>query len=285
MPIRIRAGGRLMNPTQFRRMKRRQYRKRVPKGGKRYSKNPLVRLIQRVVSRNQETKYVANYPSDGAGASLGVFWYTQGNMPNITNFYPAIPALTQGTDDYERVGNKIHLSNLALSVRVGFNAQDTKAQSLLGVLIYGVDKAGKTWNNVHPLQTASILDNGDGTNTTFGGTRADLNKPLDKKLVTARRIVFRLSKTEGLQNSDVSGASVVAGNYSTSNGLSEKSFLLKFKNYPRNLMYATHTDTFPQNFAPWWAIGFCHADGSALTADDANLVNVTSKCHMYFKDA
>lgn len=252
--------------------------------GAKSARGTFAKRVMSVMRRSEETKYVANFPSDGAGGSLGALWYSPGQLTTINDFYPAIPALGQGDDDYERVGNKISPTSLAVSVRVGFNPQDTKAQSLLGVIYYGTDRAGKTWNNVHPLQTASILDNGDGNNSVFNGQRQDLIKPTDKKLVTLKRIVFRLSKTEGIQNSDLSGASVPAGNYSTSNGLSEKNFLLKFK-VPQQVVYATRADTFPQNYAPFWAIGFCHADGSALTADDAELVNVNSKCHMYYKDA
>jgi len=281
--IRIRVGNRTLSPLSFRRLRRKQLRKRVPRN-MRKTKNPLIRLIQKVVGRNEETKYVANSPSDGAGGVLGPMWYPVGNLTAIGDFYPALPALDQGTDDYERVGNKIAPTSIKVSLKIGLNPQNVQAASLLGVIYYGTDRAGKSWNNVHPLQTASILDNGDGTNTNFNGVRMDLTKPTDKKLVSLKRIVFRLSKTEGIQNGDLSGASVVQGNYSTSNGLSCKNFLLTFRP-PKALTYLTKADTFPQNYAPFFAVGFCHADGSALTAADDNLVNVNSRVHMYFKDA
>jgi len=281
--IRVRVGNRFVSPMTYQRMLRKKQRSRVPRNMKK-SKNPLVRLIQKVVGRNEETKYVANAPSDGAGGVLGTMWYSPGGLAGINEFYPALPALTQGTDDYQRVGNKINPTSIKVSLKIGLNPQNIEACSLLGVIYYGTDRAGRTWNNVHPLQTAGILDNGNGTNSTWTGNRADLAKPTDKKLVTLKRIVFRLSKTEGIQNADVSGATVTQGNYSTANGLSEKNFLLTFRP-PKSLTYLTAADTFPQNYAPFFAVGFCHADGSALTGADEELVNVNSRVHMYFKDA
>lgn len=240
-------------------------------------------MVSRMISRNEETKYVAN-AHDATGAPLAQPWYSNGSLPAVGNFYPAIPELAQGAGDHQRIGGKVQPVSLAVSVRVGFNPLDISANSLLGVIYYGTDKSGKTWNGGNPLSTAAILDDGDGTQSSFQGNRFDLTKPMDKKLVTARRIVFRLSKTQGLQNADANPGIPVQGNDSTSNGASVKSFLLKFKT-PKTLGYLVNTSSYPQNYAPWYAIGFCHADGSPLQVTDRTLVNVTSQCHMYFKDA
>jgi len=244
----------------------------------------FARKVMNVVNRREETKYVAN-AFDAAGNALPTLWYPTGQLAAVGDFNPALPKLTQGTDDYQRVGNKIQLQNLAVSLKIGLNALDLSANSLIGVIYYGTSKTEKTWQGNNPLQTPAILDNGDGTNQIWGATRYDLTKPLDKKIVSAKRITFRLSKSGGIQNSDKGGATTQPGNFATSNGLSEKSFMLKFK-APKNLMYQTAGSVYPSNYAPWYAIGFCHADGSALVVPaDNELVNVNAKCHMYFKDA
>lgn len=270
---RIAAGLHRLKVRQTQAMRRRAPRKM----------SSFARRVMRVVNRREETKYVAN-AYDAAGGQLPTLWYAVGNINAVGDFNPALPKLTQGTDDYQRIGAKIQPVSVAVSLKIGLNPLDLSANSLIGVIYYGTSKTEKTWQNNNPLQTANILDNGDGTNTSFGGTRFDLTKPLDKKLVSARRITFRLSKTAGIQNSDNGVATTVPGNFSTSNGLSEKTFMLRFR-APKSLMYQINTSTYPSNYAPWYAIGFCHADGSALTLSDANLVNVNAKCHMYFKDA
>lgn len=283
MPIRFvgkntRAGRRVS--AAIRRLQVRQTQAMRRRGRKTGS---FAKRVMRVINKTEETKYVAN-AYDAAGNQLPTLWYSQGNLGAVGDFYPALPRLGQGTDDYQRVGNKITPVSMAVSLKIGLNAQDLSANSLIGVIYYGTSRTEKTWQNNNPLQTAGILDNGDGANTSWGGVRYDLTKPLDKKIVNARRIVFRLSKTGGIQNSDVGGATTQPGNFATSNGLSEKSFMLRFRG-PKSLMYQQATSQYPSNYAPWYAVGFCHADGSALTAADANLVNVNSKCHMYFKDA
>lgn len=278
--VRVVVGGRRMTSAQYMRQRRKMLRKQVPKRG---SKNPLVRLIQRVVNRQEETKYVAN-AYDATNNVLPTIWYSNGSLPAVGNFYPAIPKLGQGNDDFQRVGSKVEPKSCSVSLRIGFNPTDLSANELLGVIYYGTDRAGKSWAGGNPLSTAAILDNGDGTNVTFSGSRYALTQPLDKKLVTARRIVFRLSKSGGIQNGDNGGIATPQGALSTSNGMSEKSFLLRFK-APKHLTYLLTGDTYPQNYAPWYAVGFCHADGSPLTAADRTLVNVNAKCHMWYKDA
>lgn len=247
-------------------------------------KGQFAKKVLAVVSRQEETKYVAN-AYDATGAVLPNLWYSQGNITAVGDYNPALPKLTQGEDDFQRIGNKIRPTSVAVSLKIGINALDLSANSLIGVIYYGTSRTEKTWQNNNPIQTVAILDNGDGTNSSFNGVRYDLTKPLDKKLVTARRITFRLSKTGGIQNSDNGVATTQPGNFSTSNGLSEKSFMLRFR-APKSLSYQQAASTYPTNYAPWYAIGFCHADGSPLTAhDQQNLVNINSKCHMYFKDA
>lgn len=281
MPIRLVRGGQVVAVKSGRRAvqaMRRRYNKRMNR------KSAFAKKVLRIVRGTEETKYVAN-AVDANRAPLPALWYTQGTIPAVGNFYPALPALTQGTDDYQRVGNKISPKSLAVSLRIGMNATDLSANSLLVVVYYGTSRTEKTWQGQNPLPTPAILDNGDGTNSSFTATRSDLQKPMDKKLVNAKRIVFRLSKTEGIQNGDQGGAATRQGNYSTSNGMSEKNLLLKFKP-PKSMVFGQATHTFPSNYAPWYAIGFCHADGTPATnAIDAELVNVNARCHLYFKDA
>lgn len=221
---------------------------------------------------------------DSAGNPLAL-WYSQATLNAIGSFYPAIPQLTQGVGDFQRIGNVVQPTSVGVSLKIGLNPVSVDVKSLYVVIYYGVSKAYKTWANGSPVQTAAILDNGDGTNVAWAGVRGQLNIPTDKKMYTLRRKIIKLSKTEGVQNGDVNPAAV-KGNYATSNGNSCKNTFLKFK-LPASLKYNQAGDRYPQNFAPFFGVGFCHADGSPLTipGDDQQLVNIESRCHMYFKDA
>lgn len=239
--------------------------------------------VRSVLNKTAETKYVANQ-YDGALVALANQWYSTGSLAAVGSWYPALPALGEGTGDYQRVGDKIRPSNVSVSLKVFFDPQNVDANSIYGVIYYGTSKAVKSWNAASPIGNAQILDQGDGTNTTFDATSLwKLNLPVDRKAYNIKRIVFRLAKTPGIQNNDLSGATVQGGNYSTANGMECKNFLLKIP-HPKTIMYADNTDVWPSNFAPFYAVGFCHADGSALTITDQKLLKVSSHCHMYFKD-
>lgn len=284
MPIRVRVGGRYVSGAAYKRMRtqaRRKYVRRGNKVGKKFAKK-----VMAVVKRQEETKYVAN-DYDAFGAVKAPVWYPTPNMVNINSAMPAIPQLTQGVGDYQRIGQRISPTSITTTLTVGFNPADLSANSLIGVIYYGTTKGGKSWANANPLPTTAILDNGDGTNVAWAGLRSQLNIPTDRTLVSLKRIVFRLSKTGGIQNGDNAPAPpppTENGNFSTSNGLSEKSFVLRFKG-PKTLVYNMIGDNYPQNFAPFYYIGFCHADGSAPTLNDRTLVNVSSRNHMRYKDA
>lgn len=261
-------------------MRRARAARRAPK---KKTGRSFAKKVMAVVKRQEETKYVAT-DNDAAGAPHGPVWYASPNMVNINSISPAIPALVNGVGDYQRVGQKIQPTSLYTNLRIGFNATDLSANSLIGVIYYGTTTQAGSWANANPLPTTSFLDNGDGTNTTWAGLRNQLNLPTDRTLVKVKRITFRLSKSEGLQNGDLGGAGAQNGNYSTSNGISEKNFVLRFKP-PKTLVYNMIADSLPQNYAPFYYVGFCHADGSGITETDKQLVNISSRVHMRFKDA
>lgn len=247
------------------------------------SRAPIVKLVRAIMKREEETKYVANQ-YNAALAPLANQWYSVGSLAAAGSWFPALPALGQGTGDYQRVGSKIQPVSAAVSLKVFFDPQNIEAASLYGVIYYGTSKSVKSYNAGLPIGNQQILDQGDGTNTTFNGDIYKLNHPIDKKQFNLKRIVFRLTKTPGIQNSDLSGNDVAGGNYSTANGLECRNFLLKLRP-PKNMMYEANTDVWPSNYAPVYGVGFCHADGSPLTVADQTLVKVSSHCHMYFKDA
>lgn len=248
----------------------------------RAAKQVQLTKVVRKLARQGETKYSANN-FNSVNVDLGPNWFPGGSIGAVGNFVPAISQVTQGVGDFQRIGNIIEPKSCSVSLRMGFNALDISANSLYCVVYYGVSKANKSWQGGNPVNSAAILDLGNGTNVTWAGLRNQLAYPTDKKQFSLRRKVFRLSKTSGVQNNDVNPPGAPGGIFSTGNGFSCVSTLLKFKP-PTHLKYNLATDVYPQNFAPFYAIGFCHADGSALAAEDAELVTVASRTHLYFKD-
>lgn len=241
----------------------------------------LTKVIRKL-ARQGETKYSANNIS-ATGVDLGPAWYPPGNIPAVGIFVPAISQVSQGAGDFQRVGNIIEPKSCSVSLKMGYNPTDLSANNIYAVVWYGVSKTGKTWENQNPVNSPAFLDLGNGTNVAWAGLRNQLAYPTDKKQFTLKRKVFRLSKTAGAQNNDVNPPTAQGGSYATSNGYNCVSTLLKFKP-PTHLKYNLGTDVYPTNYAPFYVIGFCHADGSALTDADRNLITVASRTHLYFKD-
>ncbi|AUM61779.1 putative Rep [uncultured virus] len=276
MPIRVSG---MSRQAYLRKLRRRRIGRVKRLGGR---KGALKRMVQKMISRNQETKYVATN-LDASGNDMGPLWYVKPIFTALGDVKPAVPVLTEGTGDYQRVGSKVRPVKCSVSIKASFQGYDLSANELMCVIYYGTDKANKTWQGGNiPLQTSSILNKGDGTNKQWTGLLSDLNYPVDKNLFNLKRKVFRLSKTGGNLNSDIGGSN--NGAFSTSNGRSEFSTLLRFK-APKTLIYNNDVDTYPSNWGPFYYIGFCHADGSGLTMYDSKLVNVASRCHMWYKDA
>jgi len=243
----------------------------------------FAKRVLAVVKRQEETKYVAN-DYDSAGNPNNSPWYPLPGITNTASVVPAIPKMAQGVTDYQRVGQRVSPTSLKVDLDIGLQPTDLSANSVMVVIWYGTSKENKSWVGGSPLSTISFLDNGQGSNQSWGGLRGQLNFPVDPTLNSLKRIVFPLSKSEGVQNQN-GGSLVTQGNYSTSNGGSHKHITLKFTP-PKTLIYNKESDLYPTNYAPFYYIGFCAADGSPTNmVQQETLVNVSSRVHMYYKDA
>lgn len=273
-----------MSATNWKRFvakKRRSAMRRPFMKGASFAKKVLA-----VVNRQEETKYVAtdlNSAGTANGAG-GVYWNPLPQITNINSVVPAIPTISQGVTDFERIGQRISPKSLKVDLTFGMNPTDLSANSIMVVIWYGTSKESKSWVGGSPLSTISFLDNGQGGNQSWGGVRNQLNFPTDPTLNTLKRIVFPLAKSEGLQNQN--GSSLVTqGAYSTSAGPSHRHVTLYFQP-PKTLIYNKETDLYPTNYAPFYYIGFCNTDGSpANSVQSETLLNVSSRVHMRYKDS
>lgn len=255
----------------------------VRKGPNARGRPTLAQLVSKVLQGKSETKYVSNAMADNT-IVLPANWFAPTNLTAFNGFKPAIPTLSQGVGDFQRVGNKIMPTKLYTDLCVGYSATDVSCNEVIVTIYYGTTKAGKTWQGTNPVQSVNdLLDNGDGTTGAFTGMKADLLYPINRAAMNAKCITFRLGKTSGVLN-DNGAAAVTNGAYSTSNGSSFKRVRLNFKP-PRALYYDQTAYVWPSNYAPWYAVSFTRVDDLATNNPlDAQRINVSSLNHMYFKD-
>lgn len=257
--------------------------------------------VKRVVKRIGETKYVANAPSNNTDF-LTMPWLTNANLSNVNTYYPAIPSVDQGDDDHQRDGSVIQPTGLRVKLNFHYN-QDLSGNAIvptnpgqfLVVIYYGVSKKRKSWDDQNPIQSADqLLDKGDGTTDGFSGNMGQLLMPINKKAYSAKRIVFKLGKTEGVLSSydkvtspGLDAPAAQTGGYSTSGGQSFKSITLRFSP-PQKLHYEEDGSNFPNNYAPWYAIAAMPVNRQTTPYSNAEgdkpPISVTSECQMWYKD-
>jgi len=245
------------------------------------SKKRLSQLVKRVVRGQAETKYVADQFDKNQNAALANVFALSALGAGALRFLPMIPRVSQGTDDNDRIGDTISPSGkVKTTLNFAINDDVSGSQQILVTVYYGTTKDRKSWENINPLSTDSFLDNGDGTNGSPTFTRVSAMSPVQKDLVTFKKIQFVLSKAQGRTGGDAG-----TGNFSANAGRSYRQITLTHA-APKKLKYSVGNDVYPSNYAPGFYVSLAYADG-AVPVSEAHLrglVNVTCRQHMWFKD-
>lgn len=237
--------------------------------------------LRRAIAGNEETKYIATQLCDlNFAAPIG----------SASDCVPLVPKITQGTDDFQRVGRKVKPVRSYVDVFLGFNQNIDgnplqTSQQIYAVLYVVTSKIWKNYNNVPtgPGIFNKLLDDGDGTSTPFLGSLTDLAKPVNRDEFTPiRKYVVKLTRNPGLQNN----ASVAAGGLSTNQYTMSGRLRIPVKlptlHYDDNAL--TVDGGYPVNTAPMMCIGWCYTDGSLVGLGDA-ILHVNARQHVWYKDA
>jgi len=287
--------------TKYRNKKGRHYRMSGPShaasmyraglrlgGGK--SKRPARNLkaeIKKVVAGTQETKFVIDYPfSTQAGTDLYQATAFTSGITTTNELYNLIPRLTIGSGDHQRIGNSITPVSLYNTTSVylplqGSNSTGYSANVYVDVF-YLTSKQIKTDPAMNEIPTASLLNNGDGTNVPYDGTAQTADLPVNKSafnILMKKRVNLKL--VAGDPNGQLSGGSV----YSPATSLSHYEATWKFKvPLPSKLLYNTDTSTAPTNSLPFMCLGFHARDMNGDTAPTFARVFCRSQSQLYYKD-
>lgn len=269
-----------VSAKQFELARKGLHRTRVPR--KRKAPKSLITTIKRIVRGQAETKYVADNYDRNSVQDLPSVWRLVDLGPGATKFLPMILRVNQGTDENERVGDQISpTGSLCTTLQFAYIPEDLSGQQVKVEIWYGTTKARKSWAQ-NPLSDNAFLDNGDGTNSAPGPNRETTLLPTDKRMVTFRKKTFILSKGYG-----TTGGPVGDGNFAANGGKSFRSVRLYHKP-PKKLKYVKSDDEYPSNYAPGYYINLSYVNGHVNTGGGEpaieQLVNVSSRTHMHFKD-
>jgi len=272
---------RLIGP---RRPSGRFYKKRPtvmkPRGAKSRLSKPVATAVKKiakaVVARASETKFVSLRQDLSFNSSISA----------ASECYALMPSISQGTDDYERIGDRISGRTLYIKGHINYNSSflDTPGvnnyvpPSTVRVLILSQKNLKSNVQLGTPgVDVAHLLkDNvATGTGRSYTGGMTDNLAPINKDLFRIH-LDKKVKMNMIYQNSSGSGTGNVIGQRTAY-------FTCRIK-MPKTLYYDDTNGDVPNNFAPFFCMGGVNDDGSSPYATQTPY-RVTFLSTAYFDDA
>jgi len=244
--------------------------------------------VKQLINRNEETKFLMNDCIDGRGlAPLTNFVAFSSGITSVNEIYFAIPALSQGTDSHERIGDVIQPKSIYcdLNIVVKNGPSDAFSTDKIVHVFLMTSKAVKDLANYTAIPIAQMLDYGNGTSGGFDGSSGAAMYPVQKKSFTVLKH-WKKRMTHGFGHTIGSTGTSAGSTDSVITPVSNSYAQLRLKvKAPPKLKYATAASTYPNNFAPFFVVGWTRADSAGNSAPSFINTYVQAKTGMYFKDS
>lgn len=237
-------------------------------------------IAKAVVKRESEDKFVSTAQNLQFNSTIG----------SAAECYAMVPQITQGTDDYQRIGDKVRGKYLYIKGMVQY---DESYLNTVGVNTYIPpvtcralilsQKNIKVGSEVSTrVDVAHLLkDNvGTGTARSYAGTTWDNVAPINKDL-------FRVHMDKKIKLNWVQHYSYTGGGNSTEAvgaGTDHTKYFSCRVKVPATLTFDNGNGSWPNNFAPFFCFGSVCDDGSSpYTVGTPFRVRILST--LYFEDA
>lgn len=239
----------------------------------------LTKVVKKIIQRNEETKFVIGYPTNfNTSGNMGAFIGFSSAITSTNEVYALIPFTSQGTDDYQRVGNTIQ--PISLTTKVNLALFTNSSAAIYVDVFFCTSKNIKDYTLTNQVPTGELLNKGDGTNVSYDGRSMAAMYPVNKSefsVIAHKRI--RLSKGADDPNTFCSGGSPASADvFPHYASFSQKIPL------PAKLTYESASSTQPSNAFPFIMVGYVPADANGNTAPNG-LIQVQAQSHLYYKDA
>lgn len=259
--------------------------RKVPRGGRKQlrrktmGKKPLVKLIKQVAVKQAnallETKYVTE--------NLVNLQFNSG-VNSGSELYSLIPPIGPGTGTYQRVGIDITPMRVKNTWVVALN-NVSRSINIIVDLWCLIDKERRYYPDVVGGGSPQFLRTGNSSGTGnvqgYNGFNTDAFRMINKERYTLlKHFRFQLVANVGLPNNDITNGNVpnVAAQ-----SMRTVSYVVDVPKQYRYNPAGTLPD-YPAGHAPFWCLGYSHADGSPI--DNLNQdVNVSWFSEMIYKDA
>lgn len=240
------------------------------------SPKAITLMVRRAVTGQLEKKFVSNATNSANFNS---------SISTINDLKALVPQVTSGTGSWQRLDQRITPLRLTTNWHFAFSDGITRSMNILVTLFcfhkknikYVPDMLGDVTTNGIQLLAAG----NSGIVQPFNGYVTESDLPLNRDSYTLiKKFQFQLCNNVGFPNGDTT-----AGN-APNVGLaaSHKKISLTLKT-PKQLTYKPSTGiVYPDGFAPFWAVGYCHVGGQPPDAINTDL-NVSWNTQMTYTDA
>jgi len=210
-----------------------------------------------MISAPAETKYRAEPLRNGSGASILNQWTAFSTAITGTGeLYSCMPRVSQGTDDHQRIGNRLTPKSCRVKLDMVIGTWDDNSSFDLTVHVFFLTcPQVRAWANYTAIPITTMLNNGDGTNVSFDGTVLHGQHPINNaEFKVIKHKTFRMVKGFGKAMSTTSAS---AGATDAVIAPSAQYWRLNQKiPLPKALKYETAGQEYPTNAAPFMCIGF-----------------------------
>jgi len=183
-----------------------------------------------------------------------------------------LPIVSLGTGDWNRIGARISPKSLVVRGTVYITSRDMDINRPIEVRLLGFTQNDlRNCAQVADVDTANLLRGFNGATVPYDGTLTNQTFPINDELF--KRLFDKKIKLSEQIAGTYEGADFRTSAY-------HYSFKIKC---PKYLKY-DGTDNYPNNFAPFMAVGYTYLDGSAPDEVLANVHN-ESHCHLKYEDA
>jgi len=238
---------------------------------------PIKSYVNRMVRRNEETKYSSN--------QYGLTAFNSG-INSAADLITLLPQITVGTGQNNRIGNKIRPVRMEVTGYFVYYTNSASSYSdarLLGARLFCFqDKTSKAYSNA--IANYQILNLG-GSSNNFTGTALNWVSPHNSeqfKFFYDKRM--KILKPFGLTNNTTpSATNAITG--MDSSLFHPFKIVLTQKDLPAVLQYDQTDDlAYPVNFSPYLALGYCDLLNTSADTTTTQIA-MEFNCTLYYKDA
>jgi len=237
--------------------------------------------VTKIVNRQAETKFVIKPPVNfNSNETLQEFVQFTTAITTTNELYQLIPGVAVGTGDFQRVGNVIQPTSLTTKVNLSIVNRTHPSIHIWAHVFFLTSKTTKDWKLTNSINTAGLLNAGDGTNVAFDGTSYKAMLPINRSefnVIAHKRILLtKVADNPNTEWNQTEDPSVAMSKYTAS--FSQKIPL------PKKLLYADASSQYPTNAFPFMCCGFTAADNQGQTIIDGAILRVQAQSHLYYKD-